>query len=126
MKIFGISVLCMSACLSLSAQADESPDVETKKQAALEICIAEATEHYGPANASSKPKRKRFNNKKGYAVALKIPDSRKKKINCFASADGEVIFFAEVFDLLENLFSNRSIGWFFEPAFTMPWDGVFG
>jgi hypothetical protein len=93
MKIFGISVLCMSACLSLSAQADESPDVETKKQAALEICIAEATEHYGPANASSKPKRKRFNNKKGYAVALKIPDSRKKKINCFASADGEVIFF---------------------------------
>ncbi len=81
--------------LSLSANAvgADQKQVDTAKQAAVDVCVSKATEQYGSAESVGKVSKKRLNNKRGYTVRLKVGE-RSKKVNCFADENGEVMFYS--------------------------------
>ncbi|XOV85410.1 MAG: hypothetical protein ACFHXK_09880 [bacterium] len=81
--------------LSLSANAvgADREQVEAAKQAAVDVCVSKATEHYGTAEPVGKVSKKRLNAKRGYTVRLKVGE-RSKKINCFADKNNEITFYS--------------------------------
>ena len=92
MKAIQTALILTGLCLSTAIFAAQPMDKEAAKQAALDICLAEATERYGTASAVSKPKKKRIGKMSGYRVTLKVGKSN-KSIHCLADANGETSFY---------------------------------
>lgn len=88
-----IRVLAAIAFVSVSTGsiADGDAEVDAAKQAAVDTCMAAATERYGEARATSKPRKQHISGKKGYKISMKV-GSRNKKVACIAFRDGETMF----------------------------------
>ncbi|MFK7974502.1 MAG: hypothetical protein AB8C02_00105 [Halioglobus sp.] len=92
-----IRVLTAIVFVSLSsgtmAGTEGAAEIDKIKQAAVDRCIAAATERYGAAEKPSTPKNASIGPKKGHKISIRVGEKRKKKVECYALSNGDVRFF---------------------------------
>ena len=92
MKIMRTTIAITTLCVSATCRAAQPTATDREKQAAQEVCLAKAIEHYGSATTSTKPKKKKIGNVKGYSFRLKVGE-KNKSVKCLADANGETVFY---------------------------------
>lgn len=85
-------VLVFALSATAATFADDLSDVEKKKLKAENLCVVEAKERYGAAEAITKPRKKKIGRVKGYALKIKVGAAR-KTVNCLVGKDGEFVFY---------------------------------
>ena len=83
MNAIQTTLVLTGLCLFASSHAAQPEDADAVKQAALDVCLAKATERYGSASARSKPKKKTIGKMRGYQVTLKVGQFG-KSVHCLA------------------------------------------